>query len=629
MSHVTLHAPNAPAPVARGVSAAFQVVLWLMLLLLATAFGYLHRYGTMDLLFLMCTLLVFWVVNSLLVAPLTYVRMAANPFVWGFLAILLLQFVPLPLVDGVAEGSSSLGPLDTILVGGLQGGSHGHRAQMLAVGRYSLRPAATSQVFMLTGAVVCLYWVVASSLVGRKKIRRATWAVILGVVPLALWVVLSALVPPASSSEGVFRPAGLLLILGGDSLAPALLAALPLTLAVVLRLLGGMPRRRAAERQRPWGWLARAAPVWGFIGLALLGLIAAAIGMSNIPWRVAVTCVLVAITFVLVGFATTGPTYRARRRATGFALGSLVWILAALGLGFYVGPAHQPAASADRDLDALTGCLSGWRAAFGAGAGATSPREVFGTAGWPHAPGQDVDTNGYALIQAEMGWVGWAILLAGALAAILFLARAWYRAESPWPRTLMRVGVGVLAANLLYFRFDASALLAPNLLALAAVLGIVTAWSAHGVPWRSRRSSEFKAAHWPFVAGAMGLLAALSTSEMDMIEGPEGMDVSDKILHLGAFAILNLLVCHALGPSPAGRFLGARVLLATLLTSATAVMVEYAQRYLTSGRSFEAADMKAGIAGAIGMAIWWYLVRRTHVSPEPDGSVPEAGGPAF
>jgi hypothetical protein len=625
MSYMMSHAPTAPTPISRGVSAAFQAVLWLSVLLLATVFGHLHCYGTMDLLYLVCTLLVFWVVASLVVSPLTYVRTWVNPFVAGLLAIALLQFLPLPGVgDAAADDAARTG---AILAEGFREVQRRH-SETLAVGRYSLRPVATAGVFMLAFSAACLYWVVASSLVGRKRIRRATWAVVLGLVPLALWVVLSALAPVGAASEGEFRPRGPLLVLGGDSLAPALLAALPLALAAVLRLLGWMPRRSHFQRQSRWGWLARAAPVWGFIGLAVVGLIAAAIGMSNIPWRLSVACVLVATGFVLVGFATTGPTYGVRRRSVWFAIVSLVWILAALGIGFWVGPAHQPAATADPDVDALAGGLSGWRAAFGIGAGAISPGAVFGMGGWPRAPGQDVDTNGYTLVLAEMGWVGWSLLLAGALAMVAFLARAWHRARSPWPRTLMRVGLGVVAANLLYFRFDASALLAPNLLALAAVLGIVTAWAAHGAAWRRDRAGEFGLAHWPFVIGAVALMIGLSTADLEMIDAARGVgvEVSDKVLHFGAFAVIGLLLCYAFGPAPTARCLGLRVLGATLLTMAMAVMVEYAQRYLTANRSFEVGDMVAGGLGAAVMAVWWYVVRRTHVLPVWEPPAPEVGG---
>jgi VanZ family protein len=88
-------------------------------------------------------------------------------------------------------------------------------------------------------------------------------------------------------------------------------------------------------------------------------------------------------------------------------------------------------------------------------------------------------------------------------------------------------------------------------------------------------------------------------------------------------------LCYAFGPAPTAHHLGARVLLAALLTCAMAVLVEYAQRYLTAGRSFDEWDMAAGVLGAAAMAVWWYVVRRTHVLvAQPDGDRSEIGGPA-
>jgi len=613
-------APGIPTPMARAISAVYQVVLWLALVLVATLFGHLHRYGSMDLLLLVCTLMVFWVVVSLVVVPLTYIRTWANPFLWVLLGLVLVQFLPLPRAGGIGPERSPLGTSESLLVVGVPE-PRGQRAGMLPVGRYSLRPVPTAGVFMLLAASASLYWLVGSSLVGRKKIRRATWAVVLGVVSIAFWVVLTGRVPADGAGQGIFKRLGPLMIFGGDSLAPALLAGLPLTVAVVLRQLGWMPRRNLRDRQTGRGWLGRAAPVWSLIGVLMLGLIAGVIGMSNIPWRLSVAGVLVSVGFVLVGFATDAPTYRSRRRGVIFAAATLVWILGAMAIGYAAGPPHQPAASADADLKALVSELTGWHAAFGIGAGAISPGVVFGSAGWPSAPGQDVDTNGYWLVRAETGWVGWTAFIAGGLAMVAFLARAWHRAESPWPRTMMRVGIGAVVANLLYFLFDASAVLAPNLLALAGVLGIATAWAAHGAAWRRRRSREYGWAQWPAVVAATGLLVSLATAESDMIEETvEGVDFDDKLMHFGAMAVLNLLLCYALNRKPTLRLLRTRILAATVFVSLLAVAVEYAQRYLTQGRMFEVTDMLLGFAGAASVGIWWYVVRRSHVAEPPEMS---------
>jgi VanZ family protein len=243
---------------------------------------------------------------------------------------------------------------------------------------------------------------------------------------------------------------------------------------------------------------------------------------------------------------------------------------------------------------------------------------IFGAAGWPTGPGQAVHANGYLVVLAEIGWVGWMAAIAGAIAMVAFLARAWHRAESPWPRTMMRVGIGAVVANLLYFRFDAAALLAPNLLALAGVLGIATAWAAHGAAWRQRRVREYGWAQWPAVLGTTGLLLSLSTAESEMIETVEGVDFNDKLMHFGAMAVLNLTLCYALNRKPTMRLLRTRVLAATASTSLLAVGIEYAQRYLTQGRAFEVMDMAAGSAGAVAVGVWWYVVRRSHVAEPPE-----------
>jgi len=617
MPHTMPVAPGVPTPMARAISGVYQVVLWLALVLMATLFGHLHRYGGMDLLLLVCTLVVFWVIVSLVVMPLTYIRTWVNPFLWVLLVLVLVQFLPLPRVDGITPERPAIGGAETLLVTDVpEMSSRG--AKMLPIGRYSLRPVATAGVFMLLAAAAGLYWLVSSSVVGRKRLRRATWAVALGVVSIAFWAVLAGAVSAGGEEKGVFRRLGPLLIFGGDSVAPALLAGLPLVVAVVLRMLGWMPRRRLVERQTGRGWLGRAAPAWSFISVLLLGLMAGAIGMSNIPWRLSVASVLVSVGFVLVGFATDGPTYRSRRRGVLFAAAALAWILTAMYIGYRAGPSYQQAASADADLEALTSALAGWRAAFGVGAGAVSPHMIFGAAGWPTGPGQAVHTNGYLVVLAEIGWVGWMAAIAGAVAMVAFLARAWHRAESPWPRTMMRVGIGAVVANLLYFRFDAAALLAPNLLAMAGVLGIATAWAAHGAAWRQRRAREYGWAQWPAVLGTTGLLLSLTTAESEMIETVEGVDFNDKLMHFGAMAVLNLTLCYALNRKPTMRLLRTRVLAATAFVSLLAVGIEYAQRYLTQGRSFDVMDMAAGSAGAVAVGVWWYVVRRSHVAEPPE-----------
>jgi len=101
---------------------------------------------------------------------------------------------------------------------------------------------------------------------------------------------------------------------------------------------------------------------------------------------------------------------------------------------------------------------------------------------------------------------------------------------------------------------------------------------------------------------------------------------NDKLMHFGAMAVMNLLLCYALNRRPTLRLLRTRVLAATLFVLLLAVGIEYAQRYLTQGRSFEVGDMEAGIAGAVAVGVWWYIVRRSHVAEPPEMSPVPADG---
>jgi len=610
----------APAPLVRGITITFQVALGATIIFLATAFSYLHRYGAMEALIVVCLLVALWVVSSLMAPPLRRLRSWANLPMWGLLAILLFQMLPLPWMEvsgirhrpalSVAEGS--LGAAESVLITGPQEFYHTHSVAF-AAGRYSLRPAATTGLLEAAVTAAALFWLLASSLAGRKSIRHITWAVMLGLAPVALWVILAA-APAARAAGEVFRTSGFVLIFGGDSYLPALLAALPLCLAAVMRLVGWMPRRRHFERQSRWGWMGRAGPIWAGIGLVLMGLIAAALGVSNVPVWLLAACSALAVGIPVFWYATTVRLpYYERRRPIWLAAGVMVWVLAAMGLARAVGPAHYPASSADEALRTLIGSESGAQQWLGVGGGAVAPRTILGSAGWPAAPGDDCDTNGYLVLRAEMGWLGFGLVLAAAVGLLAHFLRAWRRAQGPWPRLMMLVGSGVLLANLLYFRFDASALLAPNLAALAAVLGVVAAWSVHGAAWRGREHTQFGPAHWPLVIAAVGLLGGLALAESEMLAATPSHDVNDKVLHFGAFGVINLLLCYAVGPSPTAHYLKTRIIAATIVTAGMGVLTEYAQQYLTAGRSFEVTDMVAGAAGAVAMALWWWVMRRAHV----------------
>ena len=625
---MTYSSPSAstPSPVARGVAWASLVALWVALISVATAFGNLHRYGAVDLLLLVCLLMGLWVVSSLMATPLRYRRSWVNPLMWALLGLLLLQVSPLPGIKYLTGGPAALGAADAYLTDGLQAFFISH-VPAFGVGRYSLRPVSTSGTLILMASAVALYWLLASSLAGRSSLRPITWAVALGLAPLALWVVLSGLENAPSVEREVFRTTSPVQILGGDSLVPALLAALPLSLAAVLRLLGWMPRRHYNKRQSRWGWLARAAPLWAGIGLALVGLLSVALGMSNVPAWLLAACVVLSVGFVLFWYSTLqGPSFRLRRMPRVFSVLVIVWIVLGLGAGRLIGPAHQPASTADGHLWEVIQALSGQRAALGVGAGAISDRDIFGVADWPEAPGQDRDTDGYLVLRAEIGWVGLTLALAMLAALAGHWLRGWRQASSPWSRLMLLAGLGILAANALYFRFDASALLAPNVMALAAAGGIVTAWAGHGAAWRTAREAHFRRAHWALVIGAVGLIAAMALAENEMLSATPGHDINDKVLHFGAFGVVSLLLCYALGPRSGRRRLLRRVVVATGVTILIAVGVEYAQLFLTANRNFEFMDAFWGAAGAVMAGVWWWAMRRVHVletsdvlpvSPEP------------
>lgn len=608
MQPVTRATRTATGPLARSVRAAFWVPLLLTLVLAPTVFGNLHRYGDVELLLVVSLLLALWVVSSLVGVSFAYVRSAANVCIWGLLGLAFLQVLPLPKVGLIGQSLQIPAALREVLVNsGFMTGEH--TGPSPAIGRYSLQPSATMGVLILWVSAAGLFWVVGSGLVGRKALRRATWAVTGGLVLLGFWVLASGLKSPAASSDGVSAPVVLVHNLGGDSLVPALLAALPLGVMIVLRQIGWMPRRRPDRRQGRFRWLGRPGAVWAAVALAATGLAAAALGACNVRWPLVIGCELVSVGFVAIGYV--GRAGLRRPRAFLLALVLLVWIVAATGAGMLIRGPGFPASSADERLEALWGGL-GKRTLLGTGAGTISPTAAFGDANPPVASGGDGDTNGYRLLLAELGAVGLFLTLGAAGAMAVHMMCAWRRARSPWTRLAPLAGLGVLSANAAYFAFDASAVLTSNLLAIAGVLGVVTAWSVHGADWRPERRRRLGAAHWPLVVGAVGLTAALTLAENEML-GAAAPGVSDKILHFGTFAVISLVLCYALGPQPGTHYLRTRILLAVSGTAFLGVAMEYGQRWLTAGRVFEPTDIVANLCGAGLMGLFWWIFRRGQV----------------
>ncbi|MFO8014647.1 MAG: hypothetical protein R6X20_15220 [Phycisphaerae bacterium] len=612
MPEVPSPSPPTPAPLRRGVLLLFHVALAAGLVLAPTLFADHHRFGGFELLFLVCLLHAFWVVTGVLGAPLTHLRTAANLLVWGLLALLLLQTFPLPLAPLAPESDGSAAEVLDLLIEPDRGGAD--REVGLHLARYARRPRAATGVLMLAAGAAGFFWLASSAAPGRKGARRVTWAVVVGLGLLAYWAVVSA-VGSARAPPGSPRLAGPALILGGDSLVPALLAALPACLLVVLRHLGWMPRRRPARRESRWGWIDRAATVRTGIALVVTGLVSVALGAANVPPVILTVCVTLAVALVLGGYVMVGPDQLGLRRPVAVALGLALWVALGLWLGtLLVGP-PQVEASADGLLETVLESLPVHRAAFGLGAGAISPRATFGHAGWPAGPGDDVDTDGFLLVLAEVGWVGLVLVLAAAVAFAVRIVRGGRKGRGPWPKTAVFAGLAALAANLLYFRFDASALLAPNVLALAGVLGLVAAWTAHGAHWHPDRGDELAESRWPLVAAAVGLLGALGLAEAEMLKVSEELFDSDKVLHFGTFAVVSLLLCYALGPKPTTRYLKSRLLLAVGATAGLGAMMEVGQATLTAGRAFEWLDMAANALGAVVMATLWWVVRRGQAAP--------------
>jgi len=606
----------APEPVVRTVRALFRAALGATLCLVPTLYADLHRFGVFELLFLVSLLHGFWVVLGVLGVRLRHLRSAANPVAWALLALVLIQTLPLPLPVAVTETPPPVAAEAGLLVEPEGHASHQALAKR-GLDRYAYCPTATMGVLILLAGAAGLFWVTASAPVGRKGCRWVTWAVVLGLGLLAYWVVMSWMASPASSAD-VHRIVGLALVLGGDGLVPALLTALPACLLVVLRPLGWMPRRPVAQRESRWGWLDRAGTVRLAGGLALTALAAVALGVSNVSRDVLVVTAVLAAGIPLVGYVVVGPGQVGLRRSVGLALMLALWVALALWIGTLLGGPAMPAVRADGALQAAIDAMPADRAAFGLGAGSVSPRAIFGRAGWPAAPGDDVDTDGFLVLRMEIGWVGLVLVVLGAIVFGARILRAMGGRRGPWPKAAILAGFGALTANFVYFRFDAAALLAPNLLALAGFLAIVTAWVAHGAGEKPRRAAELGESRWPLVGAAVGLLGAVGLAENQMLSGMGAGGHSDKILHFGTFSVLSLLLCYALGPVPGTRHLKSRILLAVVVTTALGAVMEVGQVTLTAGRSFEYDDMLANGCGAVLMGTLWWVVRRGQAVPPPE-----------
>jgi hypothetical protein len=605
----TLPTRTARSPLGRGIHLVLELAWLLGLVLVPTVFGTLHRYGNFDLLLVVCLLLALWVVSSLIGVSLRHVRSIANLCLWGVLGFILWQAMPLPEAGVIGQSPAALGPVREVLVNA--GYDRTWRFQpILPVARYSLEPAATVGVLLLLVSAAGLYWFISAAVVGRKGLRRAMSAAMIGLALLSLWVLASGLRSATPSVEGVAGAVSVIPDFGGDSLVPALLAALALGTALVLRPLGWMPRRTVRRRQSRFGWLGRRTAVRSAIALAATSLAAVALGTCNVPRTLMLGCALSSIGFVLVGYLSV-VRREDRRRAAVLAAAVAVWLAAMVGLGGCLGGDRPSASNPRARLEALLASVPD-RALLGTGAGTISPAATFGAPSRPAVPGADHDADGYQILGVEVGVVGLALVLAGVAAFAIDMLRTWRRARSPWTWLAPLVGLGVVTSNLVYFESDAAALLAPNLLAVAGVLGLTVAWGAHGADWRPQRLRELAPAHWPFVVGAVGLTVILGLAEQEMFASA-GVRISDKIMHFGTFAVISLLLCYALGPQPATRHLKTRILLAVVGTALLGMAVEWGQPFFAGSRSFEWLDIAANVSGAGLMGLMWWVFRTSQV----------------
>ncbi len=619
--------PIDAGPTGRAVRGLFHAALLAYLVLAPTVYGHLHRFGNVGLLGTVGQLLGLWVIASLAGDPPRYVRSGANVCIWLLFVLLLVHVVPLPRGGAVGKGPEALvGDLKRLVLDyGLLGGP---ATKAGSAGRYSLLPGAAVGVLVLVVSAAGLFWLTASSLTGRSMARtrtprceaalapargtvlRATWAVVFGLALVAVWSLGGGLAGGAAGDGGA-TGRFLVPVLGGDSLVPAFLAGVSLACVLVVRPLDRLPPRG----RRPGtglAWVFRPGPVWAAIAMGLGGLLGVALGASHAPPGLRYGALALAAGVPLGAYVVGSkrPGHGRRLLAAG---GIAAGLAAACALG---GALSGPGGEARHPpVDPLL-TPGGARTWLGYGAGALSPGQTFGWPGTGPPARRDADTSGYALLAAETGLVG--LALTAGLAALMAASfvRAMVRGRSPWTRLAPAAGLGALAANAVTFAFDASAVLAPNLLALAAVLGVVTAWDLHGALRRGEGDRRLGRAHWPFVAGAVGIAGALGLAETTMLPPTGGIRLGDKAMHFGTFAAICLLLCYALGPRPTSRWLRTRIALAFLAATALGAAIELGQLLLTSERAFEWLDMGANALGAALVGLFWWVLRRGQAEPQ-------------
>ena len=86
--------------------------------------------------------------------------------------------------------------------------------------------------------------------------------------------------------------------------------------------------------------------------------------------------------------------------------------------------------------------------------------------------------------------------------------------------------------------------------------------------------------------------------------------LSDKVLHLGAYALLGATLLHAFSDARVERVTGARVLAAILAAFVYGLSDEFHQSFVP-GRTPDAMDLVMDVIGAaIGATLGWFVARR-------------------
>jgi VanZ family protein len=103
--------------------------------------------------------------------------------------------------------------------------------------------------------------------------------------------------------------------------------------------------------------------------------------------------------------------------------------------------------------------------------------------------------------------------------------------------------------------------------------------------------------------------------------GPLPASVSDKTLHVAAYAVLSFLMIRAIAGGRIDGITWRRALLALVLTVLYGASDEFHQRF-TPGRTPDLLDLRADALGACGGVIAWYALRLLRWAGPRAGATP-------